>query len=205
MTPLGARIILMSREMLATDIDEVLFPFVEEFSKWHNEEYGTVFTVDDFHTYEFEQVLKEPVPEVVHRLRLFLHQDQGHVEPVQGSQDSIARIGEAHDLAAITARHPELENPTRAYLLRYFRDNLASLTLVGHKETVKIVRTKAEVCQEIGAIALVDDSISHVKGCAEAGIQGVLFGEYPWNKCEVLPSGVVRCKDWRQVEEVLGV
>jgi hypothetical protein len=62
-----------------------------------------------------------------------------------------------------------------------------------------ILRSKAEVCQEIGAFALIDDSIGHVTGCAEIGRRGILFGNYPWNQAEILHEDIIRCPDWRIV------
>lgn len=190
---------------MATDIDEVLFPFVAEFSTWHNEQYGTDLSVNDFHTYEFEAVLKVPVPEAVHRIRVFLHQDHRHVEPLEEAQDAIARLGSVYKLVAITARHPEFEHTTRAYLLEHFRNHVTDLSLVGHRETVDVLRTKAEVCKDFEAIALIDDSVAHVTGCAEANIQGVLYGDYPWNSTDHLPESVVRCTNWKQVLELFNV
>ncbi len=65
--------------------------------------------------------------------------------------------------------------------------------------------TKAEICQKIGAFALLDDSISHLVECAEVGVDGYLFGDYPWNQVEELPNGIVRCLDWQEVADNLNV
>ncbi|MGH7234327.1 MAG: hypothetical protein ACREF7_02680, partial [Candidatus Saccharimonadales bacterium] len=62
-------------------------------------------------------------------------------------------------------------------------------------------KSKAEVCQELGAIALIDDSLGHTKECAEVGIEGILFGDYYWNQVDVLPPGVTRCVDWQAVNQ----
>lgn len=194
----------MSRQVLATDIDEVLFPFVAEFSAWHNEQYNTDLSVDDFHTYEFNAVLKVPVPEAVHRIRAFLHQDHRHIKPLEEAQEAIAQLGNRYKLVAITARHPEFEHTTRAYLFEYFRDHVADLTLVGHRVTMDVLRTKAEVCKDFKAVALIDDSVAHVTGCAEANIQGILYGNYPWNSMDHLPESVVRCANWKEVLEFFG-
>lgn len=193
----------MSREVIATDIDEVLFPFVQEFAPWHNQEYGTKLGVVDFVSYEFDGVLSVPVPETIHRIHTFLSVEHGHlgVAPLKEAQEAIAILGEKYDIKAVTARHPRFENPTVQYLMHYFEGMIADVTLVGHIQTMDVIRTKAEVCHEIGAIALIDDSVQHVFGCAQDGIQGVLFGDYPWNQVDELPVGVVRHKNWNGVLE----
>lgn len=197
----------MSKEVVATDIDEVLFPFVAEFSGWHNQEYGTELSLDDFTSYEFHEVLGTSIPETVHRVHSFLSVEHGHatVSPLEKSQEAIAALGERYRLAAVTARHPQFENPTLQYILQYYGDQIVDLTLVGHKETMDVVRTKAEVCSELGAVALIDDSVQHVTGCAEVGIEGLLFGNYPWNQTDELPASVVRYNDWDGVLGHFGI
>lgn len=197
----------MSKEVIATDIDEVLFPFVAEFAGWHNQEYGTDLSFGDFKSYEFQEVIGVSIPETVHRVHSFLSVDHGHatVSPLEKSQEAVATLGEDYRLAAVTARHPQFEDPTLHYILQYYQGQITDLTLVGHKETLETVRTKAEVCLEIGAIALIDDSVQHVVGCVEAGVEGLLFGDYPWNQIEELPKGVVRCPNWSGVLEHFGV
>lgn len=187
--------------MIGIDIDEVLFPFVEEFSIWHNQEYGTELTASNFNSYEFENILQVDIPETIHRVHSFLRQEHAHlgVSPLHDAQDAIARLSEDYTLAAITARHPEFEHPTKAYLLRHFGDSIGAIRLVGHKETMDKVLPKSVVCKEIGAIALIDDSIPHVLGCADNDIQGVLFGSYPWNKLDVLPENIIHCPSWQEV------
>ncbi|HVX57219.1 MAG TPA: hypothetical protein VHA37_05800, partial [Candidatus Saccharimonadales bacterium] len=75
------------------------------------------------------------------------------------------------------------------------------LVHVGYHLEMKQPKPKAAVCREVGAVALIDDSLGHVQTCAEQGIDGVLFGDYPWNQAEELPAGVTRCADWAAVLE----
>lgn len=198
----------MGKEVIATDIDEVLFPFVQEFKSWHNQEYGTRLSVDDFVSYEFSGVLDVSVQEAIHRVHTFLNAEHSHVavSPLEEAQEAITKMGEQYNIVAITARHPMFEAQTTQYLLHHFGDIITDVTLLGHPETTAgILRTKAEACRELGAVALVDDSIMHVTDCAGAGIQGVLFGDYPWNQTDELPNGVVRYKNWGGVLEHFGV
>lgn len=197
----------MSKEVLATDVDEVLFPFLQEFSGWHNQEYGTNLEIADFKTYEFSDTLGVSVPETVHRVHTFLGVEHSFlgVNPLEESQEAIARLGERFKITAITARHPQFRDSSLGYLLEHFGGKIADITLVGTSATVDVLRSKAEVCRELGAVALIDDSITHVAGCVEVGIGGVLFGDYPWNQANELPEAVVRQKNWAGVLEYFGV
>ena len=197
----------MSKEVLATDIDEVLFPFLQEFSGWHNQEYGTNLEADDFKSYEFSDTLGLSVPETVHRVHTFLSVDHSFfgVSPLEESQEAISKLGEQYKLVAVTARHPQFKKSSLNYLRKFFDDKITDITLVGTSATVDVLRSKAEVCKELGAIALIDDSVVHVTGCAEVGIDGILFGDYPWNQTDELPEGVVRHKNWAGVLEYFNV
>ncbi len=191
----------MRREVIATDIDEVLFPFVDEFSQWHNQEYGTVLSRDNFKSYEFSDTLDVSIPETVHRVHQFLsmnHVLRG-IEPLEYSMSAITKLSGKYCLKAITARHPQFEGTTYEYLLHYFNNNIGEITLVGTQATMNHVRSKAEVCVEIGAIALIDDSTEHVSRCAEVGVAGILLGNYPWNRIDSLPDGVTRYSNWAGV------
>lgn len=59
--------------------------------------------------------------------------------------------------------------------------------------------TKGELAKSIGADYIIDDQIKHVLAAAELGIRGILFGDYAWNKADVLPDNVTRVNDWQEV------
>jgi hypothetical protein len=40
---------------------------------------------------------------------------------------------------------------------------------------------------------------------AEAGVDGLLFGNYPWNQSKELPSNVRRVANWAEVKEYFNV
>jgi 5'(3')-deoxyribonucleotidase len=193
----------VQKEILAMDIDEVVFPFVAEFVTWHNGEYGTSLLPDNFHSYDFEVVLGTTTKETVHRVHAFIEHEHSHmgVSPIDIADKAVHRLSNRFDIHAVTARHPSFRKVTEEYLTEHYGDVIKEITLVGHAATMDVLVSKAEVCQELGASALIDDSIGHVTGCAEVGIAGVLFGDYPWNQAEQLHPDIVRCVDWPEVLE----
>eukprot|EP00959_Pyramimonas_sp_CCMP1952_P100119 2093699-Pyramimonas_sp.AAC.1 len=68
-------------------------------------------------------------------------------------------------------------------------------------------RTKLEMCESVGAIALIDDSCSYAKQCAPKLKKMVLYGRYGWNTKESettgLPDNVVRADNWAEVRQIL--
>lgn len=196
-----------NREILAMDIDEVVFPFLDQFIVWHRQEYGALLKREDFLTYEFDTTLGISVEETVKRVHGFLEHEHTHtnVTPIDQADMAIHRLNERFEIHPVTARHPMFRKVTHEYLTEHFGDVFKEITLVGHAATMDILRSKAEVCQELGAFALIDDSVSHVTGCVEVGIGGILFGNYPWNQTNDLRPDIVRCPDWPAVLEYLNV
>lgn len=190
----------MGRKTIAVDIDEVLFPFVDEFIKYHNNRFLTSLRKDQFHTYEFSKPLNLGISETVERIYAFFKQlDSNAIKPFEESKKAIAKLLKYYDLAVVTARHPQFEAISIKWLKEHYGNSFADITHIGYAPIMEKPKTKAEVCLEIGAVALIDDSIDHVLQCSELDIEGILFGDYPWNQVSSLPSNVIRCPDWQNV------
>ena len=189
-------------EVVAVDIDEVMFPFVDEFAKHHNELYGTQIGKADFKSYRFEEALKGTFEEAMDRVYAFCDLDHREIPPLVDSA-GLKKLAENYNLIAVTARNPRFGQQTKQWLGHHFPDIFGDIVMIGYAPAMEQPVTKAEVCEQLGAIALIDDSVSHVTECAEIGIKGILFGEYPWNTAENLPPNVFRCTTWNQVEECL--
>ncbi len=190
----------MKRERIAIDVDEVLFPFLDEFIQYHNNKYGTSLTRDQVDNYEFSKALKLDIPATVQRIYNF-HEHLGNktVEPFEASKEAIAKLSKKYDLSIVTARHPKFEDMTTEWLKRHYGDIFKNINHIGFAPIMEKARTKAEVCLEIKAIALIDDSVDHILGCSAVGIDGILFGDYPWNQYNSLPPNVTRCINWGEV------
>lgn len=192
----------MGKSVIAIDIDEVLFPFTREFVKFHNSKYETTLSIDDFLTYEFEHVMDLPVDVAVSRIRAFDALEENiHVEPLQDAKKALNKLSEKYKLVIVTARDPKFGDATHAWIDKHFSGVFSQVMLIGHPTTMQAYRTKAEVCKELNAVALVDDSVVHVTKCIEEGVEGILFGDYPWSKANSLPKGAARCQDWQAVLE----
>jgi 5'(3')-deoxyribonucleotidase len=191
----------MSREVIAVDVDEVLFPFVPEFIEYDNQRFGSGIRIEDFKTYQFENVLNIAIEEAVERVYDFNASNHEHISPLERAREAISELNEEFELTVVTARHPKFESNTLEWLDTHLQGFFSDVVHIGYAPVMEKPLKKVDVCKDLGAIALIDDSVGHVSECAEQGIQGVLFGCYPWNQAESLPPGVVRCLHWPDVVE----
>ena len=196
----------MSKEIIAIDVDEVLFPFIDEFIADHNNKYGSSLNKSNFDKYDFSEQLGTELSETMRRVFDFTQSlREKYVEPIVSARESIAKLVSKYTLVVITARQADFEEVTLNWVAEHFPDQFSEVRHIGYAPIMEVPLSKAQVCREIGAIALIDDSLEHVSKCTEIGVQGVLFGDYPWNKTSSLPHGVVRCVDWPTVDEFFAV
>jgi 5'(3')-deoxyribonucleotidase len=191
----------MSRGVIAVDVDEVLFPFVSEFVAYDNARCGGQLTTADFFCYRFEDVLEIPMESAVERVYSFNAAEHSHIDPIEQAHEAIVRLNERYDLTVVTARHPQFEGATRRWLNKHLPGYFSDVLHIGYSPVMERPQKKVEICRRLGAVGLIDDSLQHVSECAEEGIAGILFGDYPWNKAAELPDGVTRCRDWGEVLE----
>ncbi len=196
----------MIKPVLAVDVDEVLFPLLDGFTMWHNQKYDTSLATHMFKTYRFSDTLLLDEAESIGRVRSFLSNGHASVRPVKDAQGAIERLAKVYTVVIVTARFPDLKGVTKEYLDRYFMSHIHDIHMAGYPGGSLRVRPKVEICSEINAVALVDDSLRHIRDCARAGMQGVLFGDYAWNSySEQLPDRIVRCANWSEVAEFFDV
>ncbi|MFO0781900.1 MAG: hypothetical protein U0524_03360 [Candidatus Saccharimonadales bacterium] len=191
----------MTREKIAVDIDEVLFPFMPHFLEHHNSQNETNVIAEQFRTYNFATDLGVPLEEAVDHAYSFTGADHGHIRPIEDAKQGIDKLAEKYELSIVTARHPQFEANTLSWVNEHFPDVFSNITFIGFAAIMEKPKTKAEICHALGASTLIDDSLVHVSQCVDAGIDGILFGDYPWNQSAQLPDGIKRCVDWSAVLE----
>jgi uncharacterized HAD superfamily protein len=193
---------MSKKERIAVDVDEVFFPFVEHFVEHSYQQYGSEKPKVYF-SYEVEKVYGIPFEEAVQRVHDFIGMDHDHILPIEESIEAIEELHDRYDFTAVTARDARFQVKTKDWLHKNLREGvIEDVICIGWAIGDKPLR-KVDVCRQIGAVLLIDDSLKHVSECAEEGIEGILFGDYPWNQADQLPSGVTRCKDWPAVREYL--
>jgi uncharacterized HAD superfamily protein len=73
-----------------------------------------------------------------------------------------------------------------------------------HYGTEGVKRSKPDMCKDIGAVLLIDDSLDYASQCAEAQLDAILFGDYAWNRSKQdLHENIVRVAHWLDVEKAI--
>ncbi len=197
------------KPVVALDLDDLIYPFMDGMVPFHNERYGTALTVDDYHSFEFEQVWGGSREDAVSKVTQFFMEldDLGAFPPpTDSSVVAIDKLAVEFRLAIVTARFDELRELTLRWIDEHFPGrfddvHLCNTFILGRATR----RTKASVCEKMDAIALVDDSLANVTDVAATGRRGILFGNYAWNQSESLPERVVRAEKWDDVlSELMG-
>lgn len=192
----------MKKPVIAVDIDEVLAQHNASLVRFHNERYGTSHTLEDYISDYWSEVWKIDKVETERRAVEF-HETgaHGNLEVVDGALESLKHLQQRFHLVAVTVRRKSTVESTYQWLDMYFPEIFSDVRFIHSWDDPDTTLTKADVCDELGAGWLIDDSVRHCRLMAETGKVGILFGNYPWNQQTELPEGVVRLKDWGEVKE----
>ncbi|HVS78994.1 MAG TPA: hypothetical protein VHD84_01755, partial [Candidatus Saccharimonadales bacterium] len=184
-----------NKQIIAVDIDEVIFPTVVDLIDYVDREHSVKMTMEDFATYHLEDVWPGGPEEGAEIIKAYIKQVPVEIAPIKGAAEALAKLSERYELIIMTARDPAASVKTQEWLSRHFPEQFKDTHFVGNRHDSKTWRSKAEVCKELGVTYLIDDLLTTVLDANEAGVKALLFGDYPWNRAETLPDGVTRVKD----------
>jgi len=190
--------------IIAVDLDEVLSDTMPSLIKFHNETFNTKLRSKDFHSYEFWRVWGGTKSQSIAKFLQFTQSPYFlEVLPIKDSVQSVKYLSKKHKLYVVTSRQTHLTDATHIWVNQYFPDIFQGLHVTNHPQWAVAgeAKTKSQVCQEIGANLLIDDSIGYAMECETIDIPVLLF-DYPWNKGK-LPKNTKRVFSWKGVLEVL--
>ncbi len=186
---------------IAVDFDDVLMDFNAGFLTSHNNLYKTVLTYENLIDYDnWERVYGCDKETMLKRAKDFYHSPEHMlVSPVQGAIEAIAKLSKKYSLQIVTSRPDSVRERTLAWLDIHFPQLFHEFhfTNIYAGEAGTKPKSKSEVCQEIGALVLIDDALRHATEVAMAGIP-VLLPDRPWNR-DRTPIGVTRVKTWDDI------
>jgi 5'(3')-deoxyribonucleotidase len=191
----------MSKTVIAIDIDEVLAPFVSGLVAWHNQQYGTAYQFQDFNSYEFHKIWGGDRDQAIMKGTMHF-ETRGSTPPLPDAVQVLTRLAQRYDLIVVTSRMILHKPQTEAWINEHFPQLFQEIVLCNHwdRENRHPKLTKSAACQRLGAQYLIDDLPNYIHEAAGAGITGLLFGEYPWNRQTTTHPQVHRVKDWQAVE-----
>jgi len=195
----------MAKQLIATDIDDVLAANAEGFVAFSNQQWGMNLRPEDY-SEQWAKVWQVDVAEVDRRSKIF-HESQV-VATYRHLPDGVAaleRLKQDYDIVAVTSRQLTIRDSTRDWLDKYYGGIFDDVVFAGIFDGAFAddlhLRTKADVFRRLKPAYVIDDQLKHCAAAADLGIKTVLFGDYPWNQVDELPPGVTRCRDWAAVEE----
>lgn len=195
---------IIKKPILAIDIDEVLAQFIPILAVYHNEIYGSNYTAESFVSYEFHRIWGGTVLECNAKVDSFFESKyfKNDIIPVPGAKEALLILKEDFELHIVTARQHRYETQTREWIQKHFPNIFTTFNFGNHYSTVGKSRSKSQMCTEIGAIMLVDDSALYAQQCSLNGIPVILFGDYAWNRDFIIEDNteisklVTRAFDW---------
>ncbi|KIK99785.1 hypothetical protein PAXRUDRAFT_822402 [Paxillus rubicundulus Ve08.2h10] len=182
--------------VIAIDLDDVLSGTNDLVIRWHNETYGTDMDLSEAYYYCYS---KNPhwgstATTRTKVKRFYGSHKLGEALPVPGAREGVYALRTlGFRLVIVTARGTDAYADGWVWVQRWFPGCFDSMTCVGQvlsNGSPKRV-TKAEVCIDLGAKLLIDDSMDNALACARYlapdGVAKVpppvlLFGTYEWNK-----------------------
>jgi 5'(3')-deoxyribonucleotidase len=189
------------KPVIAVDIDDVLFPFVDGVAGYHNSLKGTTLTAADFFTYNFSQVWGISPAEADEVIGSFLGNENLELRPVDGAAGALGQLGRDFDIVLVTARNEIFEKETVQWLRCHLPDLFRHVIFAGNPHDGRPYRAKGVICQELGAQLLIDDHPSNLLSAAECGVDGVLFGSKAWSVLDNPSTRITSCVNWEAVLE----
>jgi len=192
----------MRRERVGVDIDDVIVPAAPHILDTYNAFYGTTLQLHEYYTRDLEKFGVDELSVAIQRVNDIVASDEFlSMPPLEEAVEALGEIAEKRDEFGITGRPTIIEAATNRWLLEHFTDYPFQEVVFTNYFPVDgaIMRSKADVCKELGIDYMIEDHLDHALSIAAAGIKVILFGSYPWNQHDDLPDNVTRVEGWPEV------
>ncbi|KAF8649756.1 hypothetical protein AX16_005523 [Volvariella volvacea WC 439] len=180
--------------VIAIDLDDVLSQTNHKVAEWHNQKYGTNMDISHFYYYYYWKNPFWGTPnETFTKVQDFYAEDHiFQADPVVGAREGVQTLRNmGFKLIIVTARGENVQERSWKWVNDHFPGIFDSVICTGqfkdaHKRGHEVVTrlSKAQVCNDLGAQLLIDDSAENSIQCATADppVKVLLFGDYEWNK-----------------------
>ena len=172
------------KPVLAVDVDDTIAHLMKSVVAFYSDTYEPPhFKVDDFHTLEFNLVwggTRHECDEKVERYYKSDHFKNG-IDPIAGAYEQLKRLKEHFELHVVTARPHHIREATIEWLNKHYPDLFSDFHFGNLYGLEGVRKRKSQMCKEIGAVCLIDDSAGYALDCAANKVHVLLFGNYAWN------------------------
>jgi 5'(3')-deoxyribonucleotidase len=176
----------VNKPIVAVDIDEVLAYFIPTLAVFHNDVYGPkdYLTSESFISYEFHNVWGGSKEECSIKMEQFFQSKYFYndIKPIDDAYNILLQLKDIFELHIVTARQHKVSDATTDWINKHYPNIFTNIHFGNHYSTTGISKSKAQLCKEINAIMLIDDSPAYAINCAENDIPVILFGDYSWNR-----------------------
>ncbi|HEU4715592.1 MAG TPA: hypothetical protein VFS14_02055 [Candidatus Saccharimonadales bacterium] len=192
------------RLVIAVDCDDVLLPTSQAIINDYNRRFGTSLTLEDmYQPATLDRWGTDEDDVAIERVNEFLRSEEhARLAPDPAAVESIHWLAERHELHLITGRADFLKEATAQLLDTFFKGCFTSIEHTNYivaSTSTAVRRSKGDVCANINATVLIDDHLVHAEDALRTLDRVIVFGDYPWNRRDVLLDGMVRCIDWLSV------
>ena len=189
---------------IGVDLDEVLAGLLSPVVAFHNDKYGTSLSREKFLSFKFWEVWGGTEEETSKKLHEFYKTHYfRNMLPVSDSRKGVSILAKGNELFVLTSRPKVLYNETLEWIEKHFTGKVSGGYFTNEFEKkVGDVKTKSEICAELGIGLMIEDFLGYAVECASNGIK-VLLLDCPWNQSDNLPAGVTRVHSWQEIVEKL--
>lgn len=194
--------------ILAIDLDEVLAEFVRAFLDFHNAKYGTKFKREDITSYNFYEIFKEGKSETMRKIyELYNTRYFKNMPLVPFSKFGINNLSKKHELFIVTSRPRMLSDKTFKWLDKHFGKKFSGVYFSGKPFSSDREKSKAEICNQLGARVIIEDNLTYAVECALSGLNVLLF-DCPWNKFDSIilekdvRKRIRRVFSWKEIVDI---
>lgn len=193
----------MSKPIIAVDIDDVLAVHAEAMVAYSNRTFGTSLTIDDYseHWSQMWQIDREETEKRSHDYHMT--DDMTHYKHHEDAVEVLTDLSQTYRLIIVTSRRKQVTEITKAWIAKHFHGIFEEIYFAGIWDKItdaSFTATKADMCKKLGVSYLIDDQSKHCNAAVEAGIQAIMFGNYPWNRQDAVHPYVVKCATWADVK-----
>ena len=201
-----------TKPVIAVDVDDVLCQFIPALCKYHRRVKESNLQPSDFHCYIFRHVYGGTEPESHEFLSHFYNSKEfEQAEPIPHALETLTYLKNEKnfDLKIVTSRRHDLETKTKEWIDKHYPNIFSQLLFGNHFNPVGKQQSKAQLCESINAIMLIDDNKDYCLECSENMDNVILFdwnSSYQWNKIQddnvVIPENVRRAACWKDIKSI---
>lgn len=187
---------------IGIDIDDVLVDTAPTLVDFINCREGTDFKIKEAHQFRLWTFFKCSREESIKKIYVFFESDVFiNMQPLNGAVEGINFLKESYELFAITSRDEKVKEKSLKWINNFFNSKFNEVIFTNQLSKEGFVRTKAEICKELGIKILIEDRRKYALDCAENGIK-VFLMDKPWNQnCK--HENITRVKNWNEILERL--